>query len=161
MIKGIALALLLVATSNASASPIDGQWKVVWSCDGVTGVYAERCANGERDFFWLELRTAGPSICGFHIATGQMGSKVDEGDLLDGAPTIVGSLNGNAAQVSFRAVRGATGVASIRVTGEKLEWKILKQSEDSWFPKNAVLTKQPAGETPPKCDPHLPVLGKK
>jgi hypothetical protein len=88
-----------------------------------------------------------------------MGNQVDEGDLLDGAPTIVGSLKGNAAQVSFRSVRGATGVAAIRIVGEKMEWEILKQTEESWLPKNAILTKQPAWGIPPKCDPQTAVVG--
>jgi hypothetical protein len=88
------LLLITVGCSATAASPLDGEWTVVWSCKGATEFYAERCAEGRRDYFTLDLYTDGKSLCGFHIATAHLGNRVDEGDLLDGRPTITGTANG-------------------------------------------------------------------
>lgn len=144
--KRYTLLLALIVGFSASASPLDGEWEVVWPCNGATGVYAKRCAEGLRDYFSLELWTAGNSICGFHMATGHLGSRVDDGNLIDGEPTIKGVVDdGGIAKVEFRSAWGATGMATIRVAGSNLDWKILTITEgQSWLPNEAVLLKQSA-----------------
>ncbi len=134
---------LLLASLSAAASPLDGEWKVIRPCDGATGIYAERCSEGMRDYFWLDLWTNGDSVCGFHISTGHLGSRVDEGDLLNGRPTITGLADGAVAKVHFRSAWGATGTATIRVEDQKLNWEVLDQTEgQSWIPRQAILLKQ-------------------
>jgi len=148
------LLLPLIASFSVAASPLDGEWKIVWSCEGATGAYAERCAEGLRDFFLLDLWTTGNSICGSHIATGHLGNRVDEGDLLDGKPTVTGNVDGDVANVGFRSAWGATGTATIRLEGSTLHWKILTQTDgQSWLPQDAVLLRQaaPAKTESPVC----------
>ncbi|KQW44671.1 MULTISPECIES: hypothetical protein [unclassified Roseateles] len=157
MTSTLALALLVVATSATSASPIEGEWKVVFPCTNATGVYAERCADGERDYFWLGLQANGASVCGFHIATGQMGNKVDGADEV--APTIAGSLIGAAGQVSFLNARGAKGTAVVRLSGDQLEWRVLQQSGTTWIPEHAVLTRQPTRSASRTCQPGRTAVG--
>jgi hypothetical protein len=137
--------LLLIASISASASPLDGEWEVIWSCKGATGAYSERCAQGARDHFLLDLWSTGKSLCGLHLATAHLGNRVDEGDLLDGGPTITGSIQGDIANVRFRSAWGATGTATIRVVGSRLHWAVLSQAEgESWLPDDAVLLRKPA-----------------
>jgi hypothetical protein len=134
---------LAIRCVTSSAAPLDGEWKFTWSCEGATGMYAEECAQGARDYFLLELWTEKDAVCGFHTATAPLGNRVDEGDLLDGNPTITGTVDGTSAKVTFRSAWGATGSATLQVEGDKLQWKILTQSEGmSWVPKMATLDKQ-------------------
>ena len=134
---------LALRCATSAAGPLDGEWKFTWSCEGATGMYAESCARGDRDYFFLELWTKRNAVCGFHTATAQLGNRVDEGDQLDGNPTITGTVDGTSATVTFRSAWGATGTATLQVEGDKLQWKILTQSEGmSWVPKMATLDKQ-------------------
>jgi hypothetical protein len=150
------LLLPLIASFSVAASPFDGEWEVIWSCEGATGVYAERCAEGFRDFFLLDLWTTANSVCGLHVSTGHLGNRVDEGDLLDGKPTVTGSVDGDVAKVGFRSAWGATGTATIRLEGSRLHWKVLAQHEgESWLPQDAVLLKQP---TPSKTESRVCTL---
>jgi hypothetical protein len=124
-------------------SPLDGHWEKTWSCKGSTGIFAKRCAQGDQDSFYLDLWSSGKAICGLHLATGQLGLRVDDSDDED-HPSIKGNVKGATATVKFESSWGATGTASIRVVGRKLYWKILHQTNDqSWIPDQAVLLKQP------------------
>ncbi len=51
----LALAVAVPAGAQASPSPIDGSWQLEFSCKGATGMYADRCAEGDRDNFTLDL----------------------------------------------------------------------------------------------------------
>lgn len=138
--------LMLLATclsAQASQDRLQGDWQVVWSCKGAIGSFADRCAEGDRDYFKLSLVVRDNHICGLHTATAHLGNRVDEGDLLDGKPTIEGVTSGLTANVNFRSAWGATGVAKIDLAAGKLHWHVITQSEgDSWIPKDAVLIKQ-------------------
>lgn len=138
--------LLLLATclsARASQSPLQGDWQVVWSCRDAVGAFADRCAEGDRDYFRLSLVIRDNQVCGLHIATAQLGNRVDEGALLDGKPTLEGLARGHTANVNFRSAWGATGVARIALADGKLHWRVVTQSDGtSWIPKDALLVKQ-------------------
>jgi hypothetical protein len=144
MYRSITFILFAVTwCSLAVGSSFEGEWVIVWPCAGSTGIYADRCAEGIRDLFVLDISVFEKKICGFHLASGQLGNKVDDGTMLDGNPTITGSIQKDLAKVVYRSAWGATGTAAIRVRGKKLYWTVLTESNDeSWFPSRAVLTKR-------------------
>ena len=161
--KQITLVILtwvaLVTMAQADSSTIDGDWKLVWSCEGATGMYAERCKEGDRDYFELYLWSTGNRLCGVHAATAQLGNKVDEDENTD-IPWLTGSFKGNSATVIFHSGEKATGKATIKVIKNKLYWKVTKQESDpndqfsfSWIiPKEAILLRQADSESYHKPD---------
>src|SRR5450830_1487092 len=87
----------VLAANHATASPLDGDWKEVFSCQGATGQYEELCRSGVRDYFELRLWTRDGKICGFHDATSHLGNRSDDGENIDGKPSVVGVTHGNQA----------------------------------------------------------------
>jgi uncharacterized protein len=136
-----------MTTHPKASDVIDGDWEIVYSCEGATGIYAERCSNGDRDHFELYLWSTGNHLCGVHAATAQLGNRVDEDEDTEN-PSINGNINNNSATIEFHSSEGATGEATIKVIKNKLYWKVTKQDSDpkyhfSWIiPKEAILLKQ-------------------
>ena len=143
------LTLLLCCRDSAAASAFDGLWEVRFSCDGATGVYAERCRQGQRDGFQLNLWSSTSRLCGLHMATAYLGNRVDEaGDPED--PSVQGALHQGFAIVHFRSSWGGQGSASLQRRGRQLVWQILAQDpggEPSWLPQRAVLSRKPGHHT--------------
>lgn len=131
---------------RAAAIP-DGIWEIRYPCDKAMGVYAERCAQGNRDDFKLSIAHIGHKICGSYEITAQMGNHVDDGDLEDW--TFI-SADKKSFRISFR-VTGNTGQAVATIKGDKLVWRLLnKQPKDegealTWSfspPDFSILTRQ-------------------
>jgi uncharacterized protein len=127
----------------ASASPLVGVWKKEYSCDQLSGIYAERCKQGKRDKFQLSIVVEGNNICALHVIWANMGNRVDEVEDLQ--PSMTGKTNGNTATVRFSSTWGGTGTATLRVQGSELHWKVSGKNEgESWIPDEAVLVRVPA-----------------
>lgn len=131
---------------TASASPLTGVWKKEFSCDGLSGIYEERCRQGQRDKFQLSIVVDGERVCGLHVVWARMGSRIDE---VEGEePSMTGVARGNAATVRFRSTWDGSGTASLRADGDTLVWKVsTKGAGESWIPDEAVLQRIPAGPT--------------
>jgi hypothetical protein len=146
------LAILICAaapdTTLADASTgsrLDGTWKFEYSCEGATGIYADRCAAGERDYFTLAIVKDGGRYCGWYDMTFQMGNHDDAGDLSDWTFT---PMPDQAFYVHYH-LYGTVGEASIRVAGNELRWNLLDRKPDgedvlwtSVAPQIATLIKQ-------------------
>lgn len=154
---GIGLMMASAAVNLALASParqsvpLNGTWRFEYSCAHATGLYAERCASGERDDFTLSLAASDEKICGWYELTAQLGNHVDDGDLNDWKFT---PTTDRAWQVHFHT-SGTVGEAVVRIKGKKLLWKLLTQEDHdegqplNWSfspPDNAVLTRQKPGQ---------------
>lgn len=152
----LACFLVLSASTStalaADAQSFDGGWKVVYSCEGATRVYAERCKEGARDYFELSLQTVGDRICGLHSATAHMGNRVDEDE--GNEPSISGKVSGNTASVTFHSNWGGAGQATLVREGNTIHWKIISHDDQqSWIPMEATLLYQPPEPKTwlPKC----------
>ena len=158
-VKMVMLFFLAKITMPAFAleppGPFSGNWSHEYSCDGATGVYADRCKEGDRDVFQLNLTQEARQICGFHVATGQLGNKVDEGDLSGNGPSIFGTVDGNVATIHFRSTgTGEVGEATLTLTHDTLIWHVLQPSKnESWIPNDAVLNRAdfPGGFQKTEC----------
>lgn len=127
----------------ASNSPLAGVWKKEYSCDQLSGIYAESCKQGERDKFQLSIVVEGDKVCALHVVWANMGNRVDEVE--DRHPSMTGKTNGNTATVRFSSTWGGTGTATLRVQGGELHWKVSGKDEgESWIPDDAVLVRVPA-----------------
>lgn len=127
------------------ASPFTGFWRKEYPCDGATGMYEERCNRGGRDVFELAIRAKNGSICATHVATAQLGNRVDEDE--DATPSLTGKSSGNTAALAYRGSRGGNGTATIHVDGDTLYWKITSKDDGaSWMPDDASLRRVPAGQ---------------
>lgn len=137
---------------SGKASPFVGFWKKEFSCAGATEPFAERCKQGERDVFELAIQVNGDHVCILHMATAQLGNRVDEVE--DLKPSMQGEANGKVATVRFRSAWGGTGAAALRVDGNALHWSVsAKDGGESWIPGEAVLQRIPAGpyDRMPEC----------
>jgi len=160
MTKLVALAVMAAFTGQyAEAREVDvrasfaGDWSIVYSCENATGAYAERCRQGARDGFYLyKLTQEGRTLCGYHLATGQMGNRIDDGSLSGEGPSIHGTIRGKTAEVEFRSGRtGEVGRGTLTRNGDTLVWHVtrpLKTAEQNWIPSDAVLQKS-ASKGPP------------
>lgn len=130
---------------NAPA-PFDGEWAFTYSCETATGAYADRCKQGSRDEFRLSLLQQGRRVCGYHLATGQLGNRVDEGDLAGPGPSVIGTATGNVVTLTFKSARtGEMGQATLIRDGDTIVWHVTQPlREDNWFPNDAVLKMQAA-----------------
>lgn len=129
----------------ASASPLVGFWKKEYACVGATEPSLSRCTPDQHDVFMLRIQAHGNLACVIHMATAQLGNRVDEGEGTD--PTMTGTIAGDAATVHFTSGWGATGTATLRVQGNQLVWKITAQDAgQTWMPKAETLTRVPAGQ---------------
>lgn len=136
----------------ASASPLVGIWKKEFSCDQLSGIYEERCKQGERDKFQLSIVVEGNGVCALHIVWANMGNRVDEVEDLQ--PSMAGKTDGNTATVRFTSTWGGTGTATLRVQGNSLHWNVTgKDKGESGIPDEAVLLRIPAGayDRMPEC----------
>lgn len=129
---------------SPGASPLAGVWKKEYSCDGVTGIYKERCEQGERNMFELAVAVSGERVCVLHVVWANMGNRIDEVE--DTQPSMTGTLDGKGgATVRFRSTWGGTGTATLRVEGNALHWKVdTKDKGESWIPDEATLPRDPA-----------------
>jgi uncharacterized protein len=128
---------------SASASPLVGIWKKEFSCDQLSGVYEERCKQGERDKFQLSIVVEGDHVCALHVVWANTGNRVDEVEDLQ--PSMMGKTDGNVATVRFSSTWGGTGTAILRVQGNSLHWRVsVKDKGESWIPDEAVLQRIPA-----------------
>ncbi len=144
----LTFALVLVLFSIArSASPatIDGLWQIEWRCNKeAVKLNPERCLD-RSDVFLLDLWSNGQHLCGYYMATAQLGNKVDESEE---TPSIKGRKYGTDAIVVFVNGDGVKGKASIKVLGNTLRWKIISQDKgSSLLPSEAVLQRQ-SGDSP-------------
>jgi uncharacterized protein len=138
---------------SASASPLAGIWKKEYACDRLSGMYAERCKQGERDMFKLAIVVKGDRVCILHVVWANMGNRIDEVE--DDQPSMTGKVSGNMATIRFLSTWGGTGTATLRVDGNTLHWKVsAKDDGESWIPDEEVLPRVPAdpGERMPKCE---------
>jgi uncharacterized protein len=127
----------------ASPSPLVGIWKKEFSCAQLSGVYEQRCKQGERDKFQLSIVVESGHVCALHVVWANMGNRVDEVEDLQ--PSMTGKANGNTATVRFSSTWGGTGTATLRVQGNELHWKVSEKDEgESWIPDEAVLERVPA-----------------
>lgn len=128
---------------SASNSPLVGIWKKEFSCDQLSGIYEERCKQGERDKFQLSIVVEGDHVCALHVVWANMGNRVDE--IEDVQPSMTGKTDGNTAIVRFSSTWGGTGTATLRVEGDSLHWKVTgKDKGESWIPDEALLQRIPA-----------------
>ncbi|TQK11422.1 lysozyme inhibitor LprI family protein [Herbaspirillum sp. SJZ107] len=137
---------------SASNSPLVGVWTKEFSCDPLSGIYAERCKQGQRDKFELSIVVEGDHVCALHVVWANMGNRVDE--IEDVQPSMTGKTDGNRATVRFTSTWGGTGAATLRVEGDSLHWKVTgKDNGESWIPDEAVLQRIPAGayDRMPEC----------
>lgn len=127
----------------ASANLLVGIWKKEFSCDQLSGIYEERCKQGERDKFQLSIVVEGKRVCALHVVWANMGNRVDEVEDLQ--PSMTGKTHGNTATVRFSSTWGGTGTATLRVQGNSLHWKVTgKNKGESGIPDEAVLQRIPA-----------------
>lgn len=130
---------------SASASALVGFWKKEYSCADATDMYQELCKQGVRDEFVLSIQVRGDHVCVIHLATAQMGNRVDEVDGL--APSMTGKAGANAATVHYASNWGGTGTATLRVDGNLLRWKVTaKDGGETWIPQEETLTRVPAAQ---------------
>jgi len=117
-----------------SPTAIDGSWEVTWPCEG------EACPSDE-DHFDLELRTHGNQVCAKVAASTHGGNKVDEDE--DGEPpSVVGRKEVGTVTVAYLSHWGGRGIASIRVEGILLQWRVLWHDQGtSYIPMQATLHK--------------------
>lgn len=137
---------------TGAAGPFVGFWKKEYSCRQSTGTYQDMCKQGARDVFELAIAVNGDHVCIIHMATAQLGNRVDEADGPE--PSMTGKADGNGAMVQFHSSWGGTGTALLRVEGNVLYWKVrAKDDEESWIPDEAVLSRIPAGASDrvPEC----------
>jgi uncharacterized protein len=128
---------------SASTSPLVGIWEKEFSCDQLSGIYEERCKQGERDKFQLSIVVEGDHVCALHVVWASMGNRVDEVEDLQ--PSMTGKTDGNIATVRFSSTWGGTGTATLRVQGNSLHWRVsVKDKGESWIPDEAVLHRIPA-----------------
>ncbi|AOZ06275.1 hypothetical protein [Cupriavidus malaysiensis] len=132
------------ASEPGEKAPFTGDWSMIYSCENATGVYAARCQQGIRDGFYLyKLTQEGRALCGYHLATGQMGNRIDDGYLSGEGPSIHGIIQGKTAEVEFRSGRtGEVGRAILTRDGDTLIWHVtrhIKTAEENWIPSDAVL----------------------
>jgi hypothetical protein len=117
---------------------MDGSWKATFPC-------STNCTegNGKSDSFVLDLWSSGARLCGTHLATAHLGNRVDEIDDADAPPSILGSIEGTVAEVTFKSGWGGSGHATIRVVGDQLRWQLAGRGEGTfWFPSKAVLMRE-------------------
>jgi uncharacterized protein len=137
---------------SASASPLVGIWKKEFSCDQLSGIYEERCKQGERDKFQLSIVVEGDHVCALHVVWTNMGNRIDEVEDLQ--PSMTGKTDGNTATVRFSSTWGGTGTATLRVQGNSLHWRVsVKDKKESWIPDEGVLQRIPAAayDRMPNC----------
>lgn len=137
---------------SASASPLAGIWKKEFSCDQLSGIYEERCKQGERDKFQLSIVVNGGRVCALHVVWANMGNRIDEVE--DVQPSMTGNTDGKVATVRFNSTWGGTGTAVLSAQGNLLHWKVdAKDSGESWIPDEAVLQRIPAApyDRMPEC----------
>src|SRR5580698_5249186 len=106
---------------------LNGTWEFEYSCAGATGVYADRCAAGDRDDFTLSIAQSGNRFCGGYEATAQLGNHVDDGDLKDWTFT---PTSDQTFHVHFH-LSGTVGEAEIRLSGDKLHWSTLTEQQNA------------------------------
>lgn len=127
----------------ASPNPLVGIWKKEFSCAQLSGVYEQRCKQGERDKFQISIVVDGDRVCALHVVWANMGNRVDEVEDLQ--PSMMGKTQGNTATVRFSSTWGGTGTATLRVLGNELHWRVNRKDEgESWIPDEAVLERVPA-----------------
>jgi uncharacterized protein len=137
---------------SASPSPLAGIWIKESSCDQLSGLYEERCKQGERDKFQLSIVVDGAHVCALHVVWANTGNRVDEVENLQ--PSMTGKTDGNTATVRFSSTWGGTGTAILRAQGNSLHWKVsVKDKGESWIPDEAVLQRIPAApnDRMPEC----------
>lgn len=136
----------------ASASRLVGIWKKEYACDRLSGIYEERCKQGERDMFKLAIVVNGDRVCILHVVWANMGNRIDEVE--DDQPSMTGKVNGNVATVRFGSTWGGTGTAILRTDGNTLHWKVnAKDHGESWIPDEEVLPRVSADpyDRMPRC----------
>lgn len=131
-------------------SPFNGRWRIDYSCKQATGLYADRCAAGDRDHLEVNLAVQGQKLCGTGSATAQLENR--EGDA-----AIVGTFRGERAQVKWD-ILGAHGHGEFELRGKSMVFRTGVATPDDnsgWsFPPPPVilLTKVgPANPTQTAC----------
>jgi uncharacterized protein len=151
--RAYAMRIAELQARSASASPLVGIWKKEYACDRLSGIYAERCKQGERDMFKLAIVVNGDRVCILHVVWANMGNRIDEVE--DDQASMTGKVSGKMATVRFLSTWGGTGTAILRADGNTLHWKVsAKDNGESWIPDEEVLVRVPAGpvDRMPKCE---------
>ena len=141
--KKLSLLPLAVALHvQAAPSSMEGTWEARWACKQGPG-----CPAGE-DIFHLDLRTHGDQVCAKVLASAHGGNKVEEDEDVE-PPSIVGRFQGAGATVAYTSNWGGHGVASIRVEGPSLSWRVLwHDAGESYIPSQAVLHRSSRDDRP-------------
>lgn len=127
----------LEPTQSDIVGSFDGRWSVTFPCN----LTKDACA-GRSDVFSLDLWSNGSRLCGNHLATANLGNRVDEND--GSLPSIVGTINGPSATIAFKSSWGGAGRAKVTRIGNRLFWQVIDQDNaGNWFPGEEILTKQP------------------
>lgn len=131
---------LSLVKASAHTDAIEGVWKYIFSCAGATGIYHDRCADGERDYFSLAVSRFGTKFCGSFQETAQLGNHVDDGDLNDWNIIPMGNDD---YRIHFH-LTGTVGEALVHVDGDKLYWrKVSERQHDEGQP--SAWTMSPPG----------------
>ena len=133
-IAGLLLGAFLVGVSLAArAEDFTGSW-VYLSADGKASLAFDLTQKGEK-------------LTGYHNCTVRGGNRVDA--VLPGdPPSIVGTVSGRKAQVTFRSGYGdGKGTAEMTLGKDHtLSWKILEFQGNHYLMESAVLKKEPQGK---------------
>jgi uncharacterized protein len=130
---------------TASPSPITGIWTADMGCYNATEALPGSCDKDERDAFYLAIRTSGNRVCVSHVASAHARGHIDEADRQ--APSMLGKMDGNVANVRFGSAFGGHGTATLQIEGNVLHWQVIDHDEgESWIPSGAVLHRVPAGQ---------------
>jgi hypothetical protein len=127
----------------AGASPLDGNWEVRFPCNGEATMCQGRYDLFTLDLwvFTLDLWSNGAHLCGSHIASANLGYKVDESDV---RPSIAGTVSGNRAMLSFKSSWGGSGRATIEAKDGRLYWHTTDHEGEAYIPHDAILDRKGA-----------------
>lgn len=116
MLIGVNLSHPVAAEAPHHGSPFDGRWRIDYSCKQSTGLYADRCAAGDRDYLEINLAAQGQKLCGTGNATAQLENR-------DGGAAVVGTVLGKRAQVRWD-ILGAHGQGEMELSGKSMIFRL-------------------------------------
>jgi hypothetical protein len=147
-----------VAPNFSLASSFEGNWEFNYSCQTMVTPNKQICTHDQSDSFMLyDVTQTKGHICAYHLVTGNLQRRVDDGSIVGLGPSVYGTVHGDTALVRFRSsLTGEIGEAKIvhNVKSHTLEWSVVKPlSGEDWFPTRATLKRSRSAlrYTPLKC----------